>query len=476
MASGIGSSPTVPDVPSRGPHGPPEPTRWGRLSLRFRVTLVAAIAVALGLSAAGALLVLSLHAGLVAGVEDSAQSRAADAVLALARNDLALTVSSAGGDSSLVQVLGQDGSVLASSPALTGVGPLLTAPLGVPSRRDVSIAERDFRAVTQRAGTRVVVVLAPLADVQESTTQLVARVLLGVPVLLALISAAVWVLLGYTLHTVDRLRRQVAELSVTGLQRRVDVPVAHDEVRQLAVTMNDLLDRLQRAAQAQRRFVADAAHELRSPLAALRARLEVSLRTGDAGSWQRAAPAMIEDTQRLSSLVDDLLALAHLDESPRLRRAVPVDLDEIVFREVGRLRGTTAVTLDTRRVSAGLVHGDPELLTRVVRNLLSNAMRYAAGRVQVSVVAVDGQVELTVSDDGPGVPAAERDRVFERFHRLDAARTRDGGGGGLGLAIVRDAVHAHSGAVSVQDAVPGGLAMPGALVTVWLPQQQGRQR
>ena len=309
-------------------------------------------------------------------------------------------------------------------------------------------------------------VVTPMADVQEAMVQLAGRVLLGGPVLLLLICGAVWVLVGYTLHTVDRLRGQVAELSVTGLDRRVELPVARDEVRQLAVTMNGLLDRLQRSAQVQRRFVADAAHELRSPLAALRARLEVNERSADPQRWQLAAPVMLEDTQRLSSLVDDLLALARLDESPRLRSPVPVDLDEIVFAEVARLRCTTAVTLDTRRVSAGLVHGDLDLLTRVVRNLLSNAVRHAAAVVQLAVATVDGQVEFSVADDGPGIPLAERDRVFERFHRLDEARARDGGGSGLGLAIVRDVVRAHEGSVSIHD------ARPGALVTVWLPQER----
>jgi signal transduction histidine kinase len=232
------------------------------------------------------------------------------------------------------------------------------------------------------------------------------------------------------------------------------------------VTMNDLLDRLHRAAVAQRRFVADAAHELRSPLAALRARLEVSERGGDLGRWQRAAPVLVSDVDRLGRLVDDLLALARLDESPRLRRAVQVDLDEIVFAEVTRLRPGTGVVLDTRNVSAALLYGDPDLLSRVVANLLRNAVRHAAHRVQVSVTTSDGQVELTVADDGPGIPSAERERVFERFHRLDAARDRDGGGSGLGLAIVRDAVRAHQGSVSIQD------DRPGAVVVVWLPQEQ----
>lgn len=434
----------------------------------MRVTLVAAAVITVGSAAAVLLLVLSLRAGLVTALDDTATARASDAVAALRRDDLAAAVSTEGGDS-LVQVLRPDGGVLAASPGLTGRGPLVRLPVaaGRQQQRDVSLGERDFRVVTQTVGDgRVVAVASPLNELEESLAQLAGRVLVGGPVLLGLICAAVWLLLGYTLRTVDRLRRQVAELSATGLDRRVDVPVARDEVRQLAVTMNDLLDRLQQAALTQRRFVADAAHELRSPLAGLRTRIEVNAAAGQPDRWDRAAPAMVADIERLARLVDDLLALARLDESNRLPQAGPVDLDEIVFAEVRRLRGTTPVVLDTRQVSAGLVRGDPDLLERVVRNVLANAVRHARNRVQVTLSTSDGQVELIVSDDGPGIPVAERERVFQRFHRLDAARGRDAGGSGLGLAIVHDAVRAHSGSVTIHD------AHPGALVTIWLPQQQ----
>jgi signal transduction histidine kinase len=433
------------------------------MSLRLRVTLVAVLAVAVGLAAAATLLVLSLRAGLINGLDDAAQARATTAAGAVDRGDLPAAVSTVGVDS-LVQVLARDGAVLASSPGLGADRALVALPVGAGARQqpDISIAERDARVLTLTAsGGRVVVVVTPLADVQESGAQLVRRLLLGGPVLLALICAAVWVLAGYTLRTVERLREQVAQLSVAGLADRVELPAARDEVRQLAVTMNDLLDRLQAAATAQRRFVADAAHELRSPLAALHARLEVGERAGD-----RVAPVLIRDAERLGQLIDDLLALARLDESPRLLRPVPVDLDDIVLTEVARLRGA-AVVLDTREVAPALMSGDPDLLRRIVGNLLSNAVRHAVHRVRVSVSTSDGQVELVVADDGPGIPVAERDRVFRRFHRLDDARTRDGGGSGLGLAIVRDAVRAHRGTVIVQD------DRPGAVLTVWLPRDPG---
>lgn len=457
---------TAPEPPARR-----RPSRWSALSLRARVTLVAGVLTATGLALAGALLLLSLRAGLIAGLDDAAETRAADASAALRDGDIPRAVSTAGGDS-LVQVLKADGTVLAASPPLQDRPPLVALPVAPGQRRqpDVRLAGREMRVLTLvgRVDGTVVVVASPLDDVEESLTQLTRRLLIGGPVLLALICASMWVLLGYTLRTVDRMRVQVEQLSAAGLERRLEVPPARDQVRQLALTMNSLLARLQSAVQGQRRFVADAAHELRSPLAALRTRLEVNQRAGDPTQWQEAAPAMIADFDRLTRLVDDLLALARLDESPRLRRREVLDLDEIVFAEAARARRAAPdVTVDVRQVSAALVHGDPDLLTRVVANLLSNAVRHAHTRVQVTLSTSDDQVELTVADDGPGVPAAERERVFERFHRLDAARTHDSGGSGLGLAIVRDAVRAHGGSVVLAD------ARPGALVSVWLPQQHG---
>ncbi len=445
------------------------PGAWALLSLRVRVTLAAALVSGVSLTAAAGLLVLSLSGGLVAGLDDTARTRARDAAAALADGDVASAVSGPGGDS-LVQLLAPDGSVLAASPGLAGRGPLVGLPVPVGQHqqpdRDLNPEEGSARLLTRTTGRGgpVIVVASPLEDVHESLEQLLRRLLVGAPALLALICGAVWLLLGYTLRTVDRLRGQVAALSASGLEQRVDVPPANDEVRQLAITMNELLDRQHRAAQAQRRFVADAAHELRNPVAALRTRMEVNARACDLAGWQQSAPTMLADADRLARLVNDLLALARLDEAGRLRRVVPVDLDELVLAEARRLRGTTDVALDTRQVSGAMMHGDPELLTRVVANLLSNAVRHAASRVQVSLATGGGHIALTVADDGPGVPPEERERVFERFHRLDIARARDSGGSGLGLPIVRDAVRAHRGTVTLHD------ARPGALVEVRMPQ------
>ncbi|MCU1691027.1 MAG: hypothetical protein JWM64_118 [Frankiales bacterium] len=426
--------------------------RWSRLSLRLRTTLVAAAALLLGLSLGCALLVTSLRRELIASLDDAALTRAGDAAAALDRGDEQSSVSRAGGESSSVQVLDRGGRVVAASPGLPDEG-VVRRRTSHPS--DIRVAGREFRVLARPAGPYLVVVLTPMDDVEESTRRLTTLLVAGAPVLLLTVCAAIWLLVGYTLHAVERLRVQVADLSATGLDRRVDLPEARDEVRRLAETMNQLLGRLEAASTTQRRFAADAAHELRSPLTAVRTRIEVNARLGDLHAWQEAVPGMLEGTDRLSSLVDDLLALARLDEAGPLPRRTSVDLDELVFAAVRNLRDVVPVALDVRGVGAGLVHGDPDLLARVVGNLLSNAVRYATTCVWITLQTTAEQVHLTVRDDGPGVPEQERERVFERFHRLDSARSRGRGGTGLGLAIVQEAVVAHGGRVSITDGAPG---------------------
>ncbi len=427
--------------------------RWSRLALRTRATLLAALVLAVGLAAGSVLLVTALRGALVAGLDDAALTRVGDAEAALLRGDARAAVSRAGGESSFVQVRTLAGDVVASSPDLPpGAGRVARRSA---SPADVQLGDREYRVVGQTAGPYVVVVLSPMDDVEEATRRLSALVAVGAPVLLAVVCGGIWSLVGYTLRTVDRLRTQVAGLPGGAPGRRVDVPEAQDEVRRLAETMNALLERLEDSSRAQRQFVADAAHELRSPLTAVRTRLEVNARLQDAQAWDDAVPGLLEQVDRLGALVDDLLALARLDEAAPLRGRTSVDLDDVVFDAVRPLRGVAPVTLDTSEVGAGLVHGDPDLLARIVGNLLSNAVRHARSTVDVSVRTVDEQVHLVVSDDGPGIPPHERERVFERFHRVETDRGRGSGGSGLGLAIVRDAVRAHAGLVRLDDVSTG---------------------
>jgi signal transduction histidine kinase len=432
--------------------------RWPAWSLRARLTAAATATIAVVLVVASLLLVWRVHANLLGTVDETAR-REASAVAAqvdgVSQPKLTLPV----GQSEAVQVLDSTGHVAAASSAIEGESPLFTfSPSGVnPQLRTVGatpLGEGPSRVAivaTSHAPRYRVYVVIPLSQVSASTGQLAALLSAGVPVLLAMLIGATWLLTGRALRPVERLRTQAADITVTDLHRRVDVPAGAGELGRLANTLNDLLARLEDSLSRQRQFVADAAHELRSPVAAIRAQLEVNDRVDHSG--QPAAAATVESV-RLSHLVEDLLALAQLDASPR-RRAEPVDLDDLVYAEVALLRSRTTTPVDTRSVRPVQIIGDPGLLSRAVRNLLDNAARYAARQVSVTVRRVGDHAEIVVADDGPGIPAADRLGVLERFTRLDTARARDRGGVGLGLAIVNDVVTAHRGRLAITDNAPG---------------------
>ena len=276
----------------------------------------------------------------------------------------------------------------------------------------------------------------------------------GLPLLALLVGVLVWATTGWSLRPVERIRSQVARISATDLSSRVPEPAASDEVGQLARTMNEMLARLQAASDRQHGLIADVSHELRNPLAALQAQLEVA-----SEHPTTASPRMIEgavaEVKRMSQMVEDLLTLARIDEGMlRLRRS-EVDLDDIVLATADRLRQRGKVEVSVKDVKAARLYGDGVLLSRVVANLADNAERYARARVDFAVQTKGQHYELSVTDDGRGVPWFERERIFERFVRLDSARAHDGNGAGLGLAIVREIVAAHGGEVWVEDAQPG---------------------
>jgi signal transduction histidine kinase len=258
------------------------------------------------------------------------------------------------------------------------------------------------------------------------------------------------------------MRAEVDAISAARLHRRVSQPVARDEIGRLAGTMNRMLERVEAAQARQRRFVADASHELRSPIAAIRQQAEVALAHPEQAS--ALASVVHAESLRMQALVEDLLLLARADDEPPPHRRAAVDVDDLVLAEAARLRAETTLRVDTTGVAAARVAGDAAALRRVLRNLVDNAARHATQRIGLCVAQRDGAAVLCVDDDGPGIPQAERDRVFERFVRLDEGRARADGGSGLGLAIVAEVVRAHGGAVAVADSPLGG-----ARVTVRLP-------
>jgi signal transduction histidine kinase len=271
---------------------------------------------------------------------------------------------------------------------------------------------------------------------------------------LLLIGLLTWWIVGRALRPMERIRSQLADITEHDLSRRLPVPETGDELQRWAITANETLDRLEQAMNRHRSFVDDAAHELRSPLAGLLSTLEVAAAHPDRADLPVAITAALADARRLQRLTDDLLLLARLDRTPP-RHARVVDLDALVAEQVAERR--FAGTGPAYRVSTVDVQvvGDEGQLERVLRNLLDNAARYARDEVRVTLSRRGDGVELEVLDDGPGIAAADRSRVFDRFARLDDARDQHHGGSGLGLAIARDIVRGHGGTVDIADSPTG---------------------
>ena len=418
-------------------------------SVRVRVTLAAAGLVAVGLTAASFGLVRSVHASLVSEIQNTNRNELAKVAqqLEAGRSPDQVNFPSdpgAGGPPTMLLV-GPDGTLFNFDAPQRVAGLRPTPP---PSNQ--SVRDQD-RVATQR-GQITLIAERSIGDVNRTVHSVTDELLLGVPLLVAATALLAWWLAGRALHPVESIRAEAAAITATTMHRRLPEPDTHDEVGRLARTMNAMLDRLEESSTRQRQFVSDASHELRSPVAAIRAQLEVALRRGEQTDWPRVARRVLDEDQRLEAAVRELLELARVEES-RVATPVEVDVDDLVLEEAGRVR---PVPVDTSRVSAGRVTGDPGELGRVVRNLLDNASSHARSRVAVAVSTGEGSVWLVVDDDGPGIPAEDHDRVFDRFTRLDEGRGRAGGGAGLGLAMVRAIAERHGGSVHLDDAPLGG--------------------
>jgi signal transduction histidine kinase len=426
-----------------------------RRTVRMRATALALGAVGAALTVAAVALLVLLHNSLVSDVDAQARLRL-DAVATLVRRaQVPATLAGGDDDGTVAQVVAR-GKVVAQSPLVQGAAPLAPVP-PADDRVLVRTVEHPpiggggaYRVAARRldlaTGPVVVYAAASLEPVTESTGALRVLLAVGVPLLLVFVGLTTWSLVGRALEPVEAIRRQVAEISVSALDRRVPEPATGDEIERLARTMNQMLARLDAAARRQRAFVADASHELHSPLATIRAKLEVGLGQPDAVDWPAVARGWLDEQARLERLVENLLVLARVDDGATIRSPRLVDLDELVLRELRDLRARGTVRLDVSGVAGGRVVGDADQLRRVVRNLLDNAELHATSAVSVELAQTDpDSVVLAVSDDGPGIAAGQRERVFERFVRLDEARSRRAGGAGLGLAIVREIVTAHGG-------------------------------
>lgn len=437
--------------------------RFRRLAstVRFRVTLLATAAVLVVLVAAGAAVVGVQQRVLTENLDEALEQGAKSIEAGVVAGQVPRVLGGFGDDDALAQVVTDRGAVVAASGNVAGRPPIAGMP--GPSRdalvRTVAglpTDDSEFRIVSRRVegpgGLVAVHVAASLDDVEDSTQTLVASLLIAVPVVLAVLAALIWLLVGRTLRPVEAIRAEVAEISGSDLHRRVPDPGTEDEIAGLARTMNAMLDRVEGAAERQRRFVADASHELRTPLARIRTELEVDVAHPDGADLLATHRSVLEEATGLQSLVEDLLHLARSDGSGMSGRLDKVDLDDIVLARAAVLRADGRVSVDVKGVTAAQVVGDAGQLARAVGNLADNAVRHASSRVTFTVAEDDdGVAVVTVSDDGPGIPADQHGRVFERFTSLDDARQGTTGGAGLGLAIARDIVARHGGALAIDS-------------------------
>jgi signal transduction histidine kinase len=418
------------------------PPRLGGVRLRATVAAVLTVAVALGL--ASAVLLLALRHSL----EDSARAEAAAKAKAMAAMvkvgppaERDAPGGPVGGDTLDVQVLTK-----AQSPSWkTGSGYVVAG-----------------EQVATKGGTVVIQGRSSLAPTQQAITTLWHLLLPGIPALLLLVALLTWFAVSRALRPVSAIRAKMADITAHDLHQRVPEPATRDEVAALARTVNATLDRLRTAVEQHKRFVADAAHELRSPLAVLRARLEL---TGHRVDASELAGQALTDVERIQTLTDDLLLLARLDAGEPLREQ-EVDLGQVAAEEAARTRPRPDVTVTLDIATDVLVHGSGDQLRRLVANLVDNAVRHAATAVTVRLAEDGHRAVLEVTDDGPGIPPEHREVVFDRFTRLDEARDRDRGGSGLGLAIARDIAVAHRGSLSVATTPEDE---PGACLRAVLP-------
>ncbi|TXS56952.1 sensor histidine kinase [Streptomyces sp. t39] len=457
-------------------------------SVRARAAIGATVVVAVALIAAGAAVLLTLRSSLIDRTDLEAEVVARDVAAQLATDVPPGRLELPDDERRPVQVVAEDGRVVAVSEQLEAIsgtsstevvpGP---APGGTgdegddddddPARGEVSGDEprfssgaatvdgdrADYRFASvevtsgERQQTYTVHAGAPLTTEQDAVGTVRDAMLVGLPLLLAVVGSVTWLVTRRALRPVEGIRSEMAAITASeDLSRRVPEPPSRDEVARLARTTNETLAALEASVERQRRFVADASHELRSPIASLRTQLEV----GAAHPELLDVPGAVEDTVRLQQLAADLLLLARLDAGERPGGA-SVDMGRLLREEVAQRSGDRVAV----RVDAGEgpeVSGARGQLARVVGNLLDNAQRHAATEVTAIVRSERGQVVLTVGDDGEGVPPAERERIFERFVRLDDARTRDDGGAGLGLAIARDVARRHGGTLTVGSSPRGG--------------------
>ncbi|MFF5291060.1 sensor histidine kinase [Paractinoplanes globisporus] len=439
-----------------------------RLGVRLRSALAAAVVVAIASLLAGGVLFITARSILLDNVNTAANDKAAQIAAALkAGTDLSTLLRPTARDRTVVQVLDGPGRVEAASDALAGETAISTLSPGpgqrIKEQRHLpGVHDEPFWIVAQGvstpSGNRTVLVAESLDTVDDGAGAVIVALLLGLPILALTVGCATFLFVGRTLLPVEAMRRQAATITARNLHERLPVPATDDEIAALAATMNTMLDRIEASSAAQRRFVGDASHELRSPLATVQANADLLDAVDLPESAARSVGRIRTESTRMARLVEDLLLLARADNDQFRKRRQDVDLDDLVYTERERLaelhpRLSVRASFEPVRVV-----GDHDALLRVVRNLIDNSIRHARANVTISVGSRDGLAEIVIGNDGPPIPAGDRERIFDRFVRLDDSRSRADGGSGLGLSIARDIVSAHGGTLTV-DELDQGAAM-----------------
>jgi signal transduction histidine kinase len=444
-----------------------------RLSLRLRITAGALVVVIPLLCSAG-LFVINVVKSEMTKQIDAGLRADADFTRRMITSGEGLPMRQ-GPTDVYVQFIGEDGRVAGAGTAAQGLPPLAAAAASPRPQLRAEDAPRvgPLRVLSEliAPGQKVTLVVARSSQQVVDVHETLVRLFIGLAILGSLLLAALtWWVVGRALRPVDAMRRRVDDIGDHDLAARLVPPGTRDELDRLAGTLNDLLGRLEQAVICERQFVADASHELRTPITAVRSLLETE--AGDPSLIVLTRADALARMNQLQDLVEQLLVLARADAAAPPPDA-PVDLDELVLGQARHLQRSTDLRIDTSRVSGGQVAGRDIDLVRLVENLASNAARYARTTIAFSVRQRGDRVDLVVDDDGPGIPEVDRARVFERFNTLDPARSHAEGGAGLGLSIAAAIVAAHGGTIRVGDA-PGGGARFEARLTAYRPHAARR--
>lgn len=454
------------------------PRKWG---VRARVTFATAAVLAVIMTGGAVALVALVHQSLISSLDAAAVTRARDVSALLMQSAPQATFPTPVDDNSLVQAVNRANTVTSASTNVLGEPPILSQPPSVMRDTFVTLPTlpignelQSFRVVahptTLPSGPGWVYVATSLAQVDTATRTVGWSLAAALPILIAIVALTIRAAVGRSLKPIESIRRQAVAIGSDPSQR-VPVPESRDEVSRLAVTVNHMLDLLEASAVKQKRFIGDASHELRSPLATLRAQVDVALNPLTHSDALATLSSVQVQAVRMSSLIDDLLFLAHADEGRHRHNFDLVDLDEIVIDEFHRLEQFASVEVRLLSLQAARTAGRSRDLARLVRNIGDNAMRYASSTISISLKQVGADAVIRIANDGIPIPDEDRQRIFDRFTRLDPARSRSAAnrdsGSGLGLAIANEIAASHGGRIAAEPPEDGN----GAVFVVTLPVQ-----